>query len=185
MTQLEEIKQVEASARTLYTESEVEQAIERMAQEISEHLAESNPLLLCVLNGGIVIAGKLLTRLRFPLQLDAIKVSRYHATTRGSHMQWKLTPSTPIACRTVLIVDDILDEGITLAAVRDYCMAEGAESVHIATLIDKRIGRAKPCRADFTGLATDNFYLFGYGMDYKDYLRNAAGIYACQEFPAR
>jgi hypoxanthine phosphoribosyltransferase len=127
------------------------------------------------------VAGKLLTRLHFPLQLEAIKVSRYHATTRGSHIQWRLMPATSIRERAVLIVDDILDEGITLAAVRDYCMAEDAESVHIAALVDKRIGREKPCRADFVGLETGDYYLFGYGMDYKDYLRNAAGIYACHE----
>jgi len=83
--------------------------------------------------------------------------------------------------RTVLIIDDILDEGITLSTIYDYCIAQGARAVYSAVLIDKKIGRDKPIQADFVGLETENRYLFGYGMDCKGYGRNAAGIYACKD----
>jgi len=80
----------------------------------------------------------------------------------------------------VVIVDDILDTGLTLQAVVDSCLAEGADKIYCAVLVDK-MGARKPnglVAADFVGLRVDNYYVFGYGLDYKEYLRNAPGIYA-------
>ena len=176
---LDEIKQVEATAEQLYSATEVENAIEKMAENITQLLADRNPLLLCVMNGGIVVAGKLMTRLDFPLTLDAINASRYRNETSGGEIKWVLKPGTPLQDRTVLIIDDILDEGITLQALYDYCREQGASSIYSAVLIDKKLNHKKPIVADFVGLETEDHYLFGYGMDYKGYLRNAAGIYAC------
>ncbi|QSA95536.1 hypoxanthine-guanine phosphoribosyltransferase [Methylococcus sp. EFPC2] len=180
MNLIAEVRRVEAEAELIYGEAEVEAAISRTATEISEQLADQNPLVLAVLNGGIIFAGKLLPRLNFPLQLDAVNASRYRGETQGSHIQWLLKPSHPLKDRAVLLVDDVLDEGVTLAELIAYCHEEGAASVHVAVLIDKQIGRERPCEADFVGLKAPNRYLFGYGMDYKNYLRNAPGIYACK-----
>ncbi|QJD29782.1 hypoxanthine-guanine phosphoribosyltransferase [Methylococcus geothermalis] len=179
MNRLEEIRRVEATAELLHSEAEVERAIARLAAEIGEAIADSNPIVMTILTGGIVFAGKLLTHLRFPLELDAIGASRYRGRTRGGETHWRLEPGLHLKDRTVLLVDDILDEGITLAEVRKHCFELGAARVLIAVLVDKNLGREKPCRADFVGLVTENRYLFGYGLDYKGYLRNAAGIYAC------
>jgi hypoxanthine phosphoribosyltransferase len=118
--------------------------------------------------------------LRFPLEIDSIKAGRYQGETRGNEMRWLHKPGIPLEGRTLLIVDDVLDEGITLAEIRRWCFAEGAEAVYTAVLVDKQLGREKPCRADFVGLETENRYLFGYGMDYKSYLRNWPGIFACK-----
>ena len=96
-------------------------------------------------------------------------------------LTWILKPGTPLTCRTVLIVDDILDEGLTLEAIYQYCREKGAVSIYSAVLVDKILDRPKPVQADFVGLQTENYYLFGYGMDYKGYLRNASGIYACKD----
>ncbi|MFA6052497.1 MAG: hypoxanthine-guanine phosphoribosyltransferase [Methylobacter sp.] len=178
---LKEIKHVQATADLLYSEQEVEAAIDKMAQDINTLLADRNPLLLCVMNGGIVIAGKLLTRLKIPLTIDAINASRYQNQTAGGNIEWVLKPGTPLEGRTVLIIDDILDEGITLEAIRQYCLEQGATSVYSAVLVDKILDHKKPITADFIGLETEDRYLFGYGMDYKGYLRNASGIYACKE----
>ena len=90
-----------------------------------------------------------------------------------------LKPTTPLSGRSVLIIDDVLDEGITLAAIKDYCLEQGAIEAYTAVLVDKLLDHDKPIHADFVGLTVENHYLFGYGMDYKGYLRNAAGIYAC------
>ena len=178
---LKEIKYIQETADLLFSEQEVEGALDTMAGQINGLLAKLNPLVLCVMNGGIVVAGKLITRLTFPLTIDAINASRYHNQTAGGSIEWVLKPSTPLKDRTILIVDDILDEGITLAAIRDYCLEQGATAIYIAVLMDKNLGHNKPVAADFIGLNVENRYLFGYGMDYKGYLRNAPGIYACKE----
>ncbi len=178
---LEEIKHVQASADLLHSEQEVEAAIDKMAQEINIALAERNPLLLCVMNGGVVTFGKLLTRLTIPLTIDAFNASRYQNQTTGGSIDWLLKPETPLKDRTILIVDDILDEGITLKAIYQYCREQGATAVYSAVLVDKILDHQKPVAADFIGLKVENRYLFGYGMDYKGYLRNAPGIYACKE----
>ncbi len=178
---LEEIKHVQATADLLHSEQEVEAAIDKMAQEINTALADRNPLLLCVINGGIVTVGKLLTRLTIPLTIDSIHASRYQNQTSGGNIKWLVKPDTPLKDRTVLIVDDILDEGITLEVIYQYCREQGATDVYSAVLVDKILDHEKPITADFIGLRVENRYLFGYGMDYKGYLRNAPGIFACKE----
>lgn len=180
MNKLDEIRKVEREAERLYSEAEVEAAIQRVAEAISARLAETNPIVLTVLNGGIIFSGKLLTQLRFPLEMDSINASRYRGATQGRQLHWLLKPALPLQGRTVLIVDDILDEGVTLAEVINYCEEQGAEAVYTAVLVDKKLARDKPCDADFVALEAENRYLFGYGMDYKSYLRNAPGIFACK-----
>lgn len=180
MTILDEVRRVAAEADCLYTEAQVEAAIAEMAEAIAARLADRNPLIVSVLNGGIIPTAKLVLRLDFPLEIDSIKAGRYQGETQGNEMRWLHKPGIPLRGRTVLIVDDVLDEGITLAEIRRWCLAEDAEAVYTAVLVDKQLGRQKPCRADFVGLETENRYLFGYGMDYKSYLRNWPGIFACK-----
>ena len=177
---LKEISNIESSADLLHNASEVETAINNMAEKINYLLNDRNPVFLCVLNGGVVISGKLLTRLNFPLTFDAINASRYHNNTSGGEIQWLQKPETDLKNRTVLIVDDILDQGITLEAISNYCKQQGASSIYTAVLVDKKLDHKKPVIADFVGLEVENRYLFGYGLDYKGYLRNASGIYACK-----
>lgn len=181
MTMLEEINHVKSTADLLHDKQEVDAAIDSMANKINLLLADRNPVYLCVMNGGMVIGGELLTRLSIPLTVDAINASRYQNQTSGSTIEWVLKPRTPLQGRTVLIVDDILDEGITLEAIYQYCLDQGATSVYSAVLVDKILDHEKPVQADFVGLTVKNRYLFGYGMDYKGYLRNMPGIYACQD----
>lgn len=178
---LDEIKRIQATADLLYSGQQLEAALDNMAAAINSQLADSNPLVLCVLNGGIVTAGKLITRLTMPLTIDAINASRYQNQTSGGSIAWLLKPQVSLAGRTVLVVDDILDEGITLAAICQYCQEQSAAAVYSAVLLDKTLGHSKPIAADFVGLTVANRYLFGYGMDYKGYLRNASGIYACHQ----
>lgn len=178
---LNEIQRVQQHALLLHSQADVDAAIDRMASAINARLANSNPLVLCVINGGIIVTGQLLPKLNFPLTLDSIHATRYRGATSGSKIHWLFTPTTSLQGRTVLIVDDILDEGHTLKAIVAWCQEQGAQTVHTAVLIEKDLGHEKPLQADFVGLVTANHYLFGYGMDYKDYLRNAAGIYACKD----
>jgi hypoxanthine phosphoribosyltransferase len=176
-----EIQQTLASAELLCDEQKVETALDVMAEKINRQLFDLNPLLLCVMNGGVVTFGKLLTRLKFSLTIDAINASRYRNKTSGSQIEWLQKPTTDLKGRTVLIVDDILDEGITLEAIYQFCREQEAAAVFSAVLVDKILPKPKPVQVDFVGLEIANRYLFGYGMDYKGYLRNAPGIYACAE----
>lgn len=176
-----EIKHVRATAELLYSKAEVEAALDGMAEQINQLLIDRNPLVLAVMNGGLVVAGQLLPRLTMPLTVDTINASRYQNTTIGNDVEWIVKPRASLKNRTVLLIDDILDAGITLAAIYDYCVEQGASSVYTAVLLDKDLPQAKPLTADFVGLKVADRYVFGYGMDYKGYWRNANGIYACTE----
>lgn len=181
MALIDEIKAIETDAEMLYNETQVETALDKIAEKINYLLYDRNPVLLCVMNGGIVTAGRLMTRLNFPLTIDSINATRYQNNIGGETIKWVQKPATPLTNRTVLIVDDILDAGLTLEAIYQYCQEQGATSIYSAVLIDKQLDQEKPIQADFIGLTAANRYLFGYGMDYKGYMRNAAGIYACKE----
>jgi len=183
MTDLQTVEQIRERAECLYPQAEVEAAIARMAAAIRRDLVTVDPVVLCVLNGAIVVTGKLLPQLPFPLELDSVHATRYRGPTRGRELHWLHEPSVELSGRHVLLVDDVLDEGVTLAAIRNYCLEKGARAVRIAVLVDKRLSMPKPCRADYVGLECDDRYIFGYGMDYQGYLRNLPGIYALPEEP--
>ena len=166
----------------LYTPAEVEAAADRLATAIDGWLDGRDCIALCLLQGAIVTTGMLLTRLRAPLELDSIHVTRYRNTTRGRDLQWFASPRTPLEGRRVLIVDDILDEGHSLAVVAAWCEEQGAAEVRAAVLVNKNHDRKIPeAKADFIGLEIPDRYVFGYGMDYHGWHRNAAGIYAAPE----
>lgn len=165
-------------ADCLYSAAEVEAALDRMASGITRRLAASDPLLVCVMTGGVVPFGKLLPRLLFPLQIDFVHATRYGGTLRGGDLQWRVGPAQSPRGRSVLLVDDILDEGATLAAIEARYRTEGAREVHKAVLVIKNRARVHDVTVEFPGLDVPDRYVFGYGMDYKGYLRNAPGVFA-------
>lgn len=177
------IQEVEKEASCLFTKAAIEAKLDEMANAIklNRNLSESNPVVLCVLIGGLIPAGNLLPRLDFPLELDYIHATRYANEAVGNtKIDWVAKPRVPLKGRNVLIVEDILDGGLTLAAIVDYCQQQEAESVYTAVLLDKQgVKRAEggTVKADFTAITMNNGFVFGYGMDYKGYLRNAPGIY--------
>ncbi len=159
----------------------VSEAIARLAREITARLADSFPLVLCVMRGGVIFTGQLLPQLRFPLELDYVEVTRYGISTRGGELSWRMAPGQAVAGRAVLVLDDILDEGHTLAAIREKLVALSASRVFIAVLSEKETGRPKPVKADFIGVKLPNRYVFGCGMDVKGAWRNLPEIYALKE----
>lgn len=173
------IKDVYEKATCLFTTEQVNTALDKMAGEITDKLYDSNPVILCVMIGGLVPLGNLMPRLDFPLEVDYVHATRYRGATTGGELHWRAEPSTDLTGRTVLVVDDILDRGVTLQAILDYVAAKGAKEVYSAVLVDKVDARVEEGlqHADFVGLECENHYIFGYGMDYKEYLRNAPGIF--------
>jgi len=180
---IEEAGRILADSDQLVTESDVVAAIARIADEMTAELNGSNPVLVCCMNGGLVFAGQLLTKLVFPLQIDYVHATRYGHAINGVALDWKVRPQIDLHGRTVVLLDDILDEGVTLAAIADYCRQQGAAKIMMAVLVEKlHLRKVTPgMRADFTGIEVGDRFLFGYGLDYKGYWRNAPGIYALKD----
>lgn len=174
MSALERIEAARRSAERLYAGAEVIAAIDRLAVRLTVALADENPLLLCVLNGGLPLTAALMQRLQFPLTLSYVHVGRYGDATRGGTLSWYARPQESLAGRHVVLVDDILDEGVTLAALATWCRNEGASAVTTAVLLEKGEGG----RATFAALACPDRYVFGWGMDFEGYWRNLPDIYA-------
>lgn len=160
---------------------DVQSAIERVAAGINARLRDAYPLVLAVMGGAVVFAGQLLPRLRFPLDFDYIHATRYGDATRGSRIDWRVAPGAAVRGREVLVLDDILDGGETMAAVRDAVNAEGAAGFNCAVLVEKRLPRAKPIRPDFVGLEVPDRFVFGCGMDARGLWRNLPEIRAMKE----
>lgn len=165
-------------AQLIHPSEAVEKAITRLSIEVTEALADTCPIIVCVMGGGIVFAGQLLTQLKFALEIDYVHASRYQNKTVGKTLIWQALPKLDLTNRTVLLVDDILDEGITLLAIQEKCMELGAKNVFSAVLVEKKLNHIKPIEADFVGLEVPDQYVFGYGMDAYGWWRNLSAIYA-------
>jgi hypoxanthine phosphoribosyltransferase len=180
---LKEIQRVRDEADCLMSALQVDQAIAQMAGDITARLKYTNPMVYCVMNGGLIFAGQLIPKLDFPLEVAYLHATRYGHALTGTFLDWRVRPTHDITGRSVLVIDDILDEGHTLDAIVNYLKSEGAKEVLTAVLVHKIHDRkVRPGqRADFSGLDVEDRYLFGCGMDYKGYWRNLPGIYALKE----
>lgn len=181
MRDLAQLWEVLKCADLVHSEDQLRAAVQRVAQEITAVLAERVPLVLSVMGGAVVFTGQLLPLLHFPLEFDYVHVTRYRGSMQGGNIQWKVEPRPLLAGRVVLVVDDILDEGHTMAAIRDRILQEGAAAFYSAVLADKDIGRDKPVRADFVGVTVPDRYVFGFGMDVESAWRNLPAIYAVKD----
>ena len=180
MLEDKKVEKIWATADCLIEEEQVERAIAKVAKAIEENMSTKNPVIVCVMTGGLIFTAKLLMQLRFPLEVDYVHVSRYEGGVVGGTLKWMAEPSIDLRDRHVIIVDDILDEGETLREITRICQKQNAREVRSAVLVNKLHDRkVQGCEsADYTALEIEDRYLFGYGMDYKGYLRNAPGIFA-------
>lgn len=166
-------------AELIYSREQVRRAIDAMSCRIDEVMGGHDPVLIAVMTGGMIPAVWLSSRLPFPHQLDYVHATRYEGATRGGELRWRAKPCTDLTGRSVLIVDDILDEGVTLRAVTEFCREAGAREVRVAVLVQKQHDRnLVGIRPDFKGLDVPDRYVFGCGMDYQEYFRNLTAIYA-------
>jgi hypoxanthine phosphoribosyltransferase len=161
--------------------AQVQSAVQRVAAEIEQKLGNSYPLVLAVMGGAVVFAGQILPLLRFPLDFDYIHASRYGVMTRGASIEWRVSPPQLAKGRAVLVLDDILDHGETMNAIRNRLLELGATSVHCAVLVEKVLATPKPIKPDFVGLRIPDRFVFGCGMDAKGYWRNLPEIRAMKE----
>lgn len=169
-------------AELLCAPEQVEAALDRMAAAITARLEGQDLLALMVMNGAFVTAAGLLSRLRFPLRIGYLHATRYRSGTRGGDIDWIAHPRPAVAGQSVLVVDDIFDEGDTLKAIVDEVRQRGATTVYSAVLVNKRHNRKAPgLTVDFVGLEIPDRYVFGCGMDYQEYWRQLPAIYAARD----
>ena len=173
------------TAELIHSAAAVDAAIERVATEIAATLKDQYPLVLSVMGGAVVFTGRILPMLNFPLDFDYIHASRYGAITSGGPVDWKVEPKGNVAGRVVLVLDDILDIGDTMLAIRQRVLGLGARAFFSAVLTDKKKNQVKPVYADFVGLSLPDRYVFGCGMDAYGIWRNLPAIYALQEGKGR
>jgi len=172
-----EALEVRAAASELASAGEIRAVLDRLAAEITDVLAESCPTLLAIMHGGVFTAVELSRRLDFPHEFDYAHASRYGKALTGGELDWHVSPRESLRGRHVLVVDDILDKGETLAAVLEALTGIGVARVYTAVLIEKALEAPRPT-ADFVGLTVPDAYVFGCGMDYKGFWRGLPALYA-------
>jgi len=170
-------------AELLLAPDGVAAAVSRVAKAVNAALSGSpeRPLAIVVMRGGLIFAGHLLPQLGFPVDVDYVDATRYGVATRGGELAWRGGIPNSVSGRTVLLIDDILDEGLTIAAIKDKLLEAGASRVLIAVFSDKDLQHKKPVVADFVGVTLPNRYVFGFGMDVRGQWRNLPAIYALAE----
>ncbi len=170
------------NARLIFSNHKILSALDTLALKMNAQLINTQPLVLCVMQGGLVFSGQLIPRLNCQLEIDYIHVTRYQNSTIGTKINWQAEPASSLKGRTILILDDILDEGLTLKAIIEYCKAKGAKQVISAVLLHKDHQREDNLvQADFVAMHVDDHYVFGFGMDYQGQYRQLDSIYALQE----
>lgn len=174
-----------ANAEEIVSADQVQAAVRHVAEVLNERFDNDEtsdfPLVLGVMGGAVVFTGNLLPQLTFPLEFDYIHVTRYGDLDRGGEVVWKVIPRQDVTGRTIIIVDDILDEGETLAHVKQRLLDMGAAEVILAVFADKELGKVKPVRADIVGLSVPNQFVVGFGMDAHGYWRNLPGLWVIRD----
>lgn len=170
------------NAEEIFDAAAVQAAVRQVADKLNARFDRPDnaafPLVLGVMGGAVVFTGNLLPQLRFPLEFDYIHVSRYGDDDQGGNVVWKVIPRPSVAGRIIIVLDDILDEGETLAQVKQRLLDMGAAEVVIAVFADKALKRSKPVKPDIVGLSIPNKFVVGFGMDVYGYWRNLPGLWA-------
>jgi hypoxanthine phosphoribosyltransferase len=174
-----------ANAEEIVSADKVQAAVRNVAEVLNQRFDNDDtgefPLVLGVMGGAVVFTGNLLPQLTFPLEFDYIHVTRYGDLDRGGEVVWKVIPRQDVTGRTIIIVDDILDEGETLAHVKQRLLDMGAAEVILAVFADKELGKVKPVQADIVGLTVPNQFVVGFGMDAHGYWRNLPGLWVIRD----
>jgi hypoxanthine phosphoribosyltransferase len=166
----------------LVSAEKVQIAVDALAAEVQPLIAATETILLGVMNGGLIPLAWLMARLDGDFLVDYCHATRYRGDLSGKELEWLKYPSLDLRGRSIIVVDDIFDEGLTLQAVTDYCQEQGAREVRGLVLVSKRHQRRRTdWRPDFSGLDVDDRYVFGCGMDYRGRWRHLREIYAVGE----
>ena len=176
-----------SGSKLVFSNQEINAALDQLADKLNPQIKNDNPVVLCVMQGGLLFSGHLIPKLNCMLEIDYIHVTRYNNETSGGELLWKAYPATKLKDRAVLILDDILDEGKTLQAIIQYCEEQGAAKVDAAVLLRKKHDRCvdhhrtDEALTDNIALTVEDEYVFGFGMDYNGLYRQLDSIYAIED----
>jgi hypoxanthine phosphoribosyltransferase len=167
----------------LYSRKRIETVVSRLAGEISAAYAGKELFVVVVLKGAHFFAADLVRALRVPVQMDFVKLSSYAGTQTKGSVVIKKDLETSVAGRHVLVVEDLVDTGLTLTFLLDLLRQRGAKSLSVCTLIDKRERRQAKITPDYVGIVCDGGFLVGYGLDLDERMRELSSIYKLIENP--
>lgn len=169
--------------KILLQESTILSRLDQMAQQITEDFQDKpNITVISILNGSFVFMADLLRRIKLPLQIDCWSVSSYHGTKSTGKLNFRQHEIADVKNRHVLLMDDILDSGLTLATIKERLLYEkSAESVSCCVLLEKNVQRSAEIKADYVGFNIENEFVVGYGLDFKENYRNLPYIGVLKE----
>jgi hypoxanthine phosphoribosyltransferase len=177
-----ELREILNQSRILVTAEEIAAAIRHLAEVLDKRFDGQVPVVICIMNGGMMLTAQLMSRVKIHACLDYLQTSRYRGNTRGGELTWRIKPSQPLSGKAVVLIDDIFDEGYTLAAITEYCNSQGASEVYSVVLLDKQHDRKiKGFKPDLVGLEIEDEYVVGFGMDYKNHFRHLPAIYSIED----
>ncbi|HUW59453.1 MAG TPA: hypoxanthine phosphoribosyltransferase [Candidatus Bathyarchaeia archaeon] len=168
---------MELKKRPLLTAGQIRKKVEEIAQRISADYAGRDLLLIAVLKGSLIFASDLMRRLTVPSSVDFIRARSYCQTHSQGRCDFLLLPEQPVTGRHVLVIEDIIDTGLTARCIVDYLAAQNPASLEICTLLDKPARRNVQIHLRYVGFAIDNEFVVGYGMDYEEQGRNRPDIH--------
>lgn len=164
--------------KPLFPADEIAAQIKRLAAEINRDYQGKNIVLVGILNGSFLFIADLCRQLEVPLTVDFMRLASYGSETQSSGIiELRKDLETPIRGRHVLVVEDIIDSGLTLQSLLHRLQEREPASLKVCALIDKRIRREVPLEADYVGMTMDDGFIVGYGLDYDEYYRNLPGIF--------
>lgn len=176
---LKHINEVLKNAKCLVSLDKLNQALDLLAARLNEDMKDKDPIINCVMKGGLIFFGQLLLKLKFPHLVDFLHVTRYTGEFSGGNLAWLTYPRFDMKGRQVILVDDILEGGVTLEQIKQYCIQQGAKDVKTVVMLSKKVPRVQGAlkEADYVGLEIEDHFVFGFGLDYEEYLRHLPGIY--------
>ena len=167
--------------KTFITEAEIKQRVKAVAERMNRDMAGKNPLLLAVLNGSFMFAADLMRDITIPCEISFVKLASYQGTTSTGEIKEVIGLNEDIAGRTVIIVEDIVDTGLTMKRMIETLGTRNPESIHICTLLLKPDKLRVPLDIAYTAIEIPNDFILGYGLDYDQQGRNLRDIYTLVE----
>lgn len=159
------------------SENEIQAAVKRVGEEINRDLSDSNPLFICVLNGAFMFAGDLMKTVNFPCEITFIKLSSYEGLYTTGNVKEVMGLNESVVGKNVIVVEDIVDTGITMEKIINSLNAKGAKSIKVATFLQKPEALQRDIQVDYVAMKIPNQFIVGYGLDYDGYGRNLKEIY--------
>ena len=175
------IKLIDKVFQTSITEAEIQERVKAVADRINKDMADKNPILLAVLNGSFMFAADLMRMLTIPCEISFVKLASYQGTTSTGTIKEVIGINEDLSGRTVIIIEDIVESGLTIKRMIETIGTRAPKSIHICTLLIKPERLTVPLNVEYAAIEIPNDFIVGYGLDYNQQGRNLRDIYTLVE----